>query len=241
MAQKLPWSPADGDRFEWALRTYRNWHPVDTKTSKEYWKLFFYHWEEQKEILNRAAAYIFSRSGASWTEQQKITASDGIVRYRFGDKVAISQDGQVVLAAGGGAHPDDVDPGAVYVFLRGETMWAEWAKLSSTSWGPRDNFGSSLAVNQDGTIALIAARGSTYDNPTLYGGAAFIFEAQEGQKSWIERYRFTTPKYGQFSFARYVALNAQGNVALVGNFDEGAYVYEMDPAASVVFLPLVLK
>jgi hypothetical protein len=26
-AQRLPWYPADGDRFDWAFRTYRNWHP----------------------------------------------------------------------------------------------------------------------------------------------------------------------------------------------------------------------
>ncbi|MBI5582362.1 MAG: hypothetical protein HY892_00925 [Deltaproteobacteria bacterium] len=75
----------------------------------------------------------------------------------------------------------------------------------------------------------------------VFEGAAFIFEAQEGQSPWLEWYRFTTPKYGKLSFAFSVALNARGNGALVGNIDEGAYVYEMNLTASVIFLPLVLR
>jgi hypothetical protein len=32
MAQGFPWYPDDGDPFNWALRTYRNWHPDDAET-----------------------------------------------------------------------------------------------------------------------------------------------------------------------------------------------------------------
>jgi hypothetical protein len=32
MAQKLPWNPADGDQFDWAMRTFQNWHPDDAET-----------------------------------------------------------------------------------------------------------------------------------------------------------------------------------------------------------------
>ena len=32
MAQKLPWYPADGDQFDWALRIYRNWQADDAET-----------------------------------------------------------------------------------------------------------------------------------------------------------------------------------------------------------------
>ena len=32
MPQKLPWYPADGDQFDWAMRTYRNWHPEDAES-----------------------------------------------------------------------------------------------------------------------------------------------------------------------------------------------------------------
>jgi hypothetical protein len=31
-AQRIPWHPADPGRFEWAMRTYRNWHRDDAET-----------------------------------------------------------------------------------------------------------------------------------------------------------------------------------------------------------------
>ena len=29
MAQRLRWYPVEGDQFDWALRTYRNWQAED--------------------------------------------------------------------------------------------------------------------------------------------------------------------------------------------------------------------
>lgn len=38
------------------------------------------------------SSYVFVRSGGVWTEQAKLTASDGFANDRFGDSVAISGD-----------------------------------------------------------------------------------------------------------------------------------------------------
>jgi ribonuclease BN (tRNA processing enzyme) len=40
----------------------------------------------------RSNAYVFVRSGTSWTQQQKLTASDGASFDRFGYSVSISGD-----------------------------------------------------------------------------------------------------------------------------------------------------
>ena len=45
MAQKLPWYPADGDQFDWAMRTYRNWHPEDAESY-----LMAFPWPEPGEV-----------------------------------------------------------------------------------------------------------------------------------------------------------------------------------------------
>ena len=45
MAQKLPWYPVDGDQFDWAMRTYRNWHP---ETAEVY--LLSFPWPEPGEV-----------------------------------------------------------------------------------------------------------------------------------------------------------------------------------------------
>ena len=42
--------------------------------------------------INQGAAYVFTRSGTTWTEQQKLTASDGGANDFFGTSVAIDGD-----------------------------------------------------------------------------------------------------------------------------------------------------
>ena len=48
------------------------------------------------DLSNQGAAYVFTRSGTTWTEQQKLTASDGKANDLFGTSVAI--DGDTVVA-----------------------------------------------------------------------------------------------------------------------------------------------
>ncbi len=60
------------------------------------------------------SAYVFTRSGTVWSEQQKLTASDGATGDVFGSSVAISGDTVVV-----GAYLDDApaaDQGSAYIF-----------------------------------------------------------------------------------------------------------------------------
>ncbi|RLG28818.1 hypothetical protein DRO03_08880 [Methanosarcinales archaeon] len=59
------------------------------------------------------SAYIFKRNGTAWTEQAKITTSDGAAGDLFGDSVAISGDYVVT-----GANGDDAtgsDSGSAYI------------------------------------------------------------------------------------------------------------------------------
>ena len=50
------------------------------------------------------AAYVFTRSGGTWTEQQKITASDAEAGDEFGRAVSISGDGNTAIV---GAYLED--------------------------------------------------------------------------------------------------------------------------------------
>ena len=58
--------------------------------------------------VNQGSAYVFTRSGTTWTHQQKLTASDGGQVDDFGIGVAISGDIAIVGALGGdvGANMD---------------------------------------------------------------------------------------------------------------------------------------
>jgi hypothetical protein len=71
--------------------------------------------EDPNSISDAGSAYIFTRSGNTWTQQAKIQASDAQVNDLFGYSVAIDVDTVVV-----GAYSEDPNSitgaGAVYIF-----------------------------------------------------------------------------------------------------------------------------
>ena len=64
------------------------------------------------------AAYVFTRSGTSWSQQAKLTASDAEAQDRFGYSIPAMDGNTVAVAAPleDGSWPNS--KGAVYVFTR---------------------------------------------------------------------------------------------------------------------------
>jgi len=121
------------------------------------------------------AAYVFARSGGTWTLQQKLTASDGIGFELFGSAVAVNHDTIVVGSVFSGDLSSPYS-GAAYVFVRSGGVWAERQKLTPNdpmTWG---RFGYSVAINGD-TI-LIGTPGASDAGST--SGAAYLFARTAG-------------------------------------------------------------
>jgi hypothetical protein len=108
------------------------------------------------------AAYVFTRSGTTWTQQAKLTASDGASSDFFGNSVAIVNSTAVVGA------PDNLGTGAAYVFTRSGTTWTQQAKLTHSGVAGNDFFGYSVAMS--GTKAVMGAYGRK-----SFTGAAYVF------------------------------------------------------------------
>ena len=66
--------------------------------------------------LDSGAAYVFTRSGTFWTQQQKFAASDGAANDHFGLALAIS-GGTVIIGAADDDHPGATDAGSAYIFV----------------------------------------------------------------------------------------------------------------------------
>jgi hypothetical protein len=102
--------------------------------------------------LNQGSAYVFTRSGGVWTQQQKLIANDGAMFDRFGNAVALSGDTVVV-----GAHEDDIGAnatqGSAYVFARSGTVWAQQKKLTANDGEAGDRFGHAVALSSDTLVA----------------------------------------------------------------------------------------
>src|SRR5439155_4383168 len=103
------------------------------------------------------AAYVFVRSGATWSQQAYLKASNTETYDVFGSSVAVSGDTVVVGAVGeysnatgvNGNQSDNSAPssGAAYVFVRNAGFWTQQAYLKASTTGSIDEFGSSGAVS----------------------------------------------------------------------------------------------
>lgn len=120
------------------------------------------------------AAYVFGRTGASWTLQARLAASDAEEWDRFGSAVAIDGD-TIVVGAYGNDDLDYTEPilvaGAAYVFVRSGGTWAEQAKLVPTTTFDTMWFG--YAVDVDGDRICVGAPG---DDAGANFGSAFVYE-----------------------------------------------------------------
>lgn len=114
------------------------------------------------------AAYIFTRSGTTWSQQAFIKASNADANDWFGFKVALSFNGDTLAVSAWSetsasqATPADnsvLNAGAVYVFARTGAAWAEQAYLKSTFPEVEDRFGNALALSSDGNTLAVAAQG----------------------------------------------------------------------------------
>ena len=120
---------------------------------------------------DQGSAYVFVRSGAIWSQQQQLTAADGLVFDYFGNRVAISGDTVAV-----GASYDDVganaDQGSAYVFVRSGATWSQQAQLTAADGVANDNFGSSVAIS-GATVAVGAPYNDVAANADQ--GSAYVF------------------------------------------------------------------
>ncbi len=119
------------------------------------------------------SAYVFTRSGTSWSQQAKLTAADGAAGDWFGYSVALSGDTALI-----GAHFNDndvngVDSGSAYVFTRSGTTWSQRAKLTAADGAAGDQFGGKVAISGD--TALIGARLVDDVVKGVDSGSAYVF------------------------------------------------------------------
>ena len=130
---------------------------------------------------SKGAVYVYTRSGTSWSQQAKITASDAEAGAKFGSaegRIGLSADTLVVGAEGN--DEGGTDRGAVYVFTRSGTTWSQQAKITAPSPSTDDgvNFGRSTDISGD-TIVI----GAPYDHDAA-AGAGLLFVYTRSGTTW---------------------------------------------------------
>lgn len=130
------------------------------------------------------AAYVFARTGATWTQVQKITPSNPVNQGLFGQAVAL--DGNT-LAIG---HPQapTFAMGEVDVYVRVGATWVFQQKLVPSGLTGGARAGSSLSL--EGDRIVIGAPGQLIGGNSS-AGRAFVFERTGG--TWTEKASLQSP------------------------------------------------
>lgn len=174
----------------------------------------------------QGSVYVFMRSGADWTEKQKLTGAHGATFDHFGSKVALSGDTLVVGAplANGGA----IYQGAVYIYARVGSVWAQQQYLSSG--GVEDQFfGSAVAISGD--TLMVGARGDQV-GANYQQGSVYVYT--RSGTDWAYQQRLTADDGKAYDyFGSSIALSDDilvvgANYADIGvNLNQGAaYVFK---------------
>jgi hypothetical protein len=187
------------------------------------------------------AAYVFSRTGNTWSQQAYLKANNSGAADFFGVNVTISGDGNTVAVGAlgddgntGGINTVDnnllSNTGAVYTYTRNGSTWSfeNKIKASTTHIGTEDWFGSDVALNNDGTRLAVGAQ---YENGSNIGvnpfvndladnaGAVYIFSKPSGTWSQ-EAYIKASNVNSNDLFGRSIDLDGSGNKLIVGAYGE---------------------
>ena len=161
---------------------------------------------------DRGAAFIFHKSGGTWTEQAMVQPSDTANDDWFGRGVAISGDYVIVNAYA--KTTNNTGQGAAYIFYRSGTSWAQQAKLNASDSEASDAY--SYSVDIDGDYAIV---GSLNEDPggTSNAGSAYIYVRSE--TSWSQQAKIqASDKEANDTFGRGVTIS--GDYAAVGADNE---------------------
>ena len=155
------------------------------------------------------SAYVFSRTGSSWSQQAKLSASDAATNDSFGFSVSISGDSSIV-----GAFQDDdqgINSGSAYVFTRSGNSWSQQAKLIASDGTDGDSFGASVSISGDSVVV-----GSSGDDDNgSKSGSAYVFNRSGSLWSQQAKLRSSDAAAGdEFGFS----VAASGNTVVIGAF-----------------------
>jgi hypothetical protein len=152
---------------------------------------------DRADDISTGAAYVFVRSGGTWTQQAFLKPSNTGPNDWFGSRAALSGDGNTALLNSSledssgkginGKQDDDDAPesGAIYVFARTGTTWSQRYYVKSSNAEKYDEFGGSVAVSRDGRTIVASAHaedggskgagGNQADNSISESGAVYVF------------------------------------------------------------------
>lgn len=184
------------------------------------------------------AAYVFTRSGATWSQQAYVKASTsnhgGI---KFGGACALSGTGDTMFVSAlweqsnaTGIDGDQTNSsldiaGAVYAFVRSGTTWTQQAYIKASNTRANQNFGAVVSTSGDGNTLVVGAYGDSSNGTGVNGnqadtslfeaGAAFVF-TRNGTTWSQQAYLKPSDTAANFEFGWSTSMSTTGDSILIG-------------------------
>ena len=126
------------------------------------------------------SAYVFTRNGGIWSQQQQLTAFDGHNADYFGISVDI-QNNRIIVGASR-ADGSNAHQGAAYIYNLYRGLWIFNSKLTANDGMRDDEFGRTVSIA--GEIVIVGSPGDD-ENGNGGQGSAYIFMLNGG--AWVQQ------------------------------------------------------
>ncbi len=205
--------------------------------------------------IGLSEVYVFERTGSTWSLAHTLISSNAgfVPSDRFGFAVSISGDGNVIAVgnigdssnfAGLGATAAQQQntsmsfAGAVQVFEKSGPSWSNTEYIKASNPDQTDQFGISVALNDDGSTLVVGAsfesssatgiNGAQNNNNTTISGAVYVFD--NSGSAWAQTaYIKASDNAANREFGRVLSVSADGDTfAVVTGSGSKAYIFERD-------------
>ncbi|MCP3918581.1 MAG: hypothetical protein GY711_23790 [bacterium] len=157
------------------------------------------------------AAYVFSRIGNHFQEEDKLEASGGTSGANFGGAVGLSDDWAVI--GDSSDTTNGANSGAAYVFKRQGGTWVQFQKLTAPDSAAADFFGYSVAITGANTIVVGAINADGTGNRI---GAAYAYARAGNNWNFQDKIE---PSFSDAIFFGF-SVSLDGNAAIIGSPDD---------------------
>jgi hypothetical protein len=165
---------------------------------------------------NTGAAWVYTRSGAVWSQQGSKLVGTGAVGKAWQGTVAISGDGNTLLVGGPN---DNGSVGAVWAFIRSGSVWSQQGTKLVGTGAVGASLQSSVALSGDGNTAVV---GGPNDNGNQ--GGVWVFTRSGGVWSQQGNKLVGTGSVGSFIQQGYcVSLSSDGNTLVESSPCDNSY------------------
>ena len=230
----------DGDQFGFALAISDDGSTVAVGANAEDSNATGINGNQaDNSMISAGAVYVFSRTGAAWTQQAYVKPTNTFGNTQFGYSIALTANGNTMAVSSfdeagisrlvnGPMTRGRNGSGAIYVFSRNAGKWTQDAYLKAENAEANDSMGVQVAISDDGNTIATGALDedcmATGINPSVNcgddapsdtsTGAAYVFVRTDGD--WKQQAFFKASNTGKNDwFGSRIALSGDGNTFAV--------------------------